>query len=104
MNKTTAKKIAETVTNDQIQEMFDNAKANITDWTEKSSVNNCMTKGTSWNILYGAFKNMRHGRIRTLGLTNMIREFGDFIDGELVPNKKKSVKVEHKITHQEPIF
>ena len=51
MNRKDARKIAKTITNEQIQQMFDTAKQKITDWTQVSSVNKNMTKGVGWNIL-----------------------------------------------------
>lgn len=33
MNRTDARRIAETITNQQLKEMFDSAKENIKDWT-----------------------------------------------------------------------
>lgn len=51
MNKNDARKIAETITNEEIQEMFNKAKIEIRDWTKVSNVNKGMTKGVAWNIL-----------------------------------------------------
>ena len=51
MNKRDAKKVAQYITNEQLQEMFNAAKLGVKDWTKVSSVNKGMTKGTSWNIL-----------------------------------------------------
>ena len=55
MNRTDAKLIAEKITNEELAEMFANAKANITDWTKVSSVNKGMSKGAAWNILASDF-------------------------------------------------
>ena len=61
MNRIDARKIAETITNEQLQQMFETAKAKITDWTKVSSVNKGMTKGVSWNILAKDFDvNSKH--------------------------------------------
>jgi len=100
MNRKTAKKIAEIITNKQIQIMFDNARANITDWTKVSSVNKGMTKGVGWNILAADFDTEANYHI--LAKTNMVREFGDYLPDELKPQK-----IEKKLiipTHQKPIF
>ena len=51
MNRNNAKKIAQTITNEQLKDMFDNAKIGVKDWTKVSCVNKGMTKGVSWNIL-----------------------------------------------------
>ena len=100
MNRTDARKIAESITNEQIQEMFNQAKINITDWTKVSCVNKGMTKGVSWNILAKDFDvKIKH---HILAKTNMVREFGEFLPDDLKPKKKVKNKI---ITiHQEPKF
>lgn len=101
MNKTDAKLIAETITNEQLQQMFETAIDNITDWCVPSIVNKYMSKGTAWNILYGANKVI--GNHSVLAKTNMIREFGEFLPDELKPQKKISKKTVIPF-HQDPIF
>lgn len=101
MNRTDAKKIAETITFEQLSNMFERAKNGIVDWEEVSSVNKGMTKGMAWNILYrGLDKGMTH---RSLGIKNMIWEFGDYLDPELKP-KKKVKREAVKAHHQDPVF
>lgn len=102
MNRATAKKISETITFEQLKQMFLNAKENITDWEQVSCVNKLMTKGMAWNILYqGLSEDMRY---RSTGIKNMIWEFGDHLDSELIPKKKKRVEFNVTVAHQEPIF
>ena len=102
MNKTHAKIIAEIITFDQLQEMFNNAKENITNWTEISAVNRSMTKGTVWNILYHGVKpEVMH---QSIALRNMIWEFGDHLPDELFIKNKKPKQKPIKVLHQEPIF
>jgi hypothetical protein len=100
MNRNDARKIAETITGEQIQTMFNNAKNGIKDWTKVSSVNKGLTKGTAWNILAKEFNpNVEH---HILAKTNMVREFGEFLPDELKPKKEK---IEYGLpTHQNPIF
>lgn len=102
MNKSNSKKIAETITFDQLAKMFNQAKEGIKDWTEVSSVNGCMTKGTSWNILFKALS----PKIMTqkLAITNMIREFGEYLPENLKPKKEHKAIRNSRITHQEPKF
>ena len=101
MNRQNAKKLAETVTNEQLQEMFERAKNTITDWTESSNVNKSMTKGAAWNILAKDFNVKKNYSF--LVKKNMIWEFGDFLSDELKPLKKQ--KKERSVPfHQEPIF
>ena len=90
MNRTDARRIAETITNQQLKEMFDSAKENIKDWTTTSSVNKGFTKGLAWNILTAAFDVNEEQHI--LSKTNMIREFGEFLPNSLkVKEKTKEI-------------
>jgi len=100
MNRKTAREIAETITNEQIKQMFDTAKAKITDWTKVSSVNKGMTKGIAWNILAKDFDLETKHHI--LAKTNMVREFGEFLPNELKPQKK--IKQYKPPVHQDPQF
>lgn len=101
MNRTDAKHIAEKITNEELAEMFENAKANITDWTKVSAVNKGMSKGAAWNILASDFDVSK--TYHNLAKVNMVREFGEFLPSYLKPAKK--VKAETtKVVHQEPRF
>ena len=103
MNRAKAKELAETVTNKQLQEMFDNAKAKIIDWKRKSNVNRTMTKGTAWNILAADF-DVNHN-YNLVAKRNMIWEFGDFLPkGKGTDLKVKEIKEKIKLFHQEPKF
>lgn len=101
MNRSDSKKIAEGITNEQLQDMLNNAKVSIRDWTKVSIVNKGMTKGSAWNILG---KNFNVNSIyHIMAKINMIREFGDFLSENLKPKKKN--KVNNFIPfHQEPEF
>lgn len=87
MNKKDSKLIAETITNEELAEMFVQAKLKITDWTTTSLVNKCMSKGVSWSILAKVFDQSHQYHI--LGKTNMVREFGEFLPENLKPKKKQ---------------
>jgi len=101
MNRHDARKIAETITNEQIQQMFETAKEKITDWTKVSTVNRGMTKGVSWNILAKDFDvNAKH---HVLAKTNMVHEFGEFLPGQLKPKKVNKIPSKPPV-HQEPKF
>jgi hypothetical protein len=101
MNKTDAKTIAKTITNEQLKQMFDAAKIGILDWKKPSSVNKGMTKGTSWNILAKGFDIKENYHL--ISKKNMIREFGDFLPSEIKPTPKTKQKASVMI-HQEPDF
>ena len=102
MNRRDAREIAETITPQQIMDMFDRAKANIADWTVVSSVNKGATKGTTWNILTKGFDVNKKPHI--LAVTNMVREFGDYLTDNLKPKRKVRKKTNITLTHQNPVF
>jgi hypothetical protein len=100
MNRPDAKKIALTITNEQIQEMFNQAKNGIKDWTKVSVVNKGLTKGTAWNVLAKDFDVTK--KHHELAKINMVREFGEFLPEEL--KIKKQAKSYSKTVHQDPQF
>jgi len=102
MNKSNAKKIAETITFEQVQEMFNNAKENITDWSEISAVNKGMTKGVAWNILKHGVKPEIVNK--PLALKNMIWEFGDYLPESLKVKTPIKSRIQFDVHHQEPVF
>ncbi len=100
MNRADARKIAETITNEQIQEMFCNAKEGIHDWTKVSECNKSCTKGVAWNILASKFD--INYKYHILAKTNFVREFGEFLSNDVKP-----IKVVRKVPtpiHQNPQF
>jgi len=101
MQRHVARKIAETITNEQIKKMFEAAKAGIKDWTKTSSCNKGMTKGVAWNILAKNFDLKTEYSV--LAKTNMVQEFGDFLSYKLKPEKKQK-PAPGKVAHQEPDF
>jgi hypothetical protein len=101
MNRQDARKISETITNQQLSEMFQKAKVGIKDWTAVSKVNKGMTKGSAWNVLASKF-DVEH-TYHIMGKINMIREFGEYLPDDLKP-KKKTKRELPKPHHQDPIF
>ena len=101
MNRNDAKKIAETITNEELARMFAAAKVGINDWTKASSVNKSLDKGAAWNILAKDFDmDVPH---HILAKVNMIREFGEFLPDELKPRRKSKI-ITNITIHQKPIF
>jgi hypothetical protein len=104
MNRHEAKKLAETVTLEDLKSMFRNAQEKVTDWTRTSRVNKGATIGTTYNIL--AFEPNRYATIDEVGLIarkNMIWEFGEYLPGyEKAVAKSKSGKITP--LHQDPVF
>lgn len=100
MNKTEAKKIAETITNEELGVMFENAKKGITDWSKVSNLNKGLSKGVAWNILASDFDVSK--KYNNLVKNNMVREFGEFLPDYLKPTKKNKPQI--NVVHQEPKF
>jgi hypothetical protein len=105
MNKADAKRIAETITREQLAAMFDKAKASITDWKKPSPVNPAISLGAAWNIYYPALvKGFSSIKLRPVK-TNMVWVFGDYLPDELKPPKKDQRKSPAiSVFHEEPIF
>lgn len=105
MNRADAKRIAETVTNDQLKAMFDSAKVGITDWRKPSAVNPCISKGKSWNIMRRLdVAELKRGRRDMLIIKNMVLEFGDFLDDEIKPAKQRASRPAIQVRHEDPVF
>ena len=100
MNRADARKIAEVITNQQLQDMFNTAKNSISEWNVRSNVNKGMSKGAAWNVLASNF-DIEHN-YNVLAKTNMVREFGEFLPNDLKPKKK--IKTLGDFVHQEPKF
>lgn len=100
MNRSDAKKIAQTVTNQQLKDMLDRARNEVTDWTKPSIGNKGFTRGVAWNILGKDFDVNKNHHI--LYKINLVREFGEYLPNELKPIKKKKVQITP--AHQNPIF
>lgn len=105
MNKFQARELANKITEAEMKEMFENTKVGIKDWTKISRINKSMTRGTAWNILYGASLvetpfNLWSG----LAKRNMIFEFQDFLPKHLIPAKKEKLNRSIDIIHQNPKF
>lgn len=103
MNRKNAKEIAETVSLEDLKQMFINAQNNIKDWTQVSNVNKGLTKGTAFNILsYGIWGIDEAKEIHIMAKINMIREFGEFLPNYQKKTKTKKILPQPK--HEEPIF
>lgn len=102
MNRKDAKEIAKKITNDELAEMFENAKNSIKDWTKVSKVNKSFTKGAAWNLLAKDFDPKKE--YHNIAKVNMIREFGDYLPQKLKPTGKKKKSPQDPPIHQEPIF
>lgn len=105
MNKIDAKRLAETVTHEQLLAMFERAKTSITNWREPSKVNPSITLGAAWNIYYPCVvQSLRPIKLSHVK-TNMLWLFGDYLDESLKPDKKSNNrKPAVDVFHQEPIF
>lgn len=102
MNRRDSREIAETITNQQLKQMFEKAKHEIKDWTKVSTINKGMTKGAAWNVLAKDFDENYNYHI--MAKINMIREFGEFLPDELKPHVEKHKEPITEPYHQDPIF
>jgi hypothetical protein len=102
MNRIDAKRIAETVTREQLAAMLERAKTGVKDWAAVSSVNPHFTKGKSWNIFYPVFMSGRH--LVKPAITNMVHEFGDFLDDDIKPRREPRQRPDIVPVHEEPRF
>lgn len=101
MNKTEVSEYSESVTLEDIKQMFVNAKSKITDWQQVSTCNIGLSKGVAFNILSACLISYKTiDDINKMALKNMLREFGEYLPGYLYPLKKD--KVIHPVAHQEP--
>jgi len=100
MKREHAKKIAETISNEQILNMIETAKTKIKNWNKRSIINKGLSKGTAWNILASDFDITKEHHI--LYKINLIREYGEFLPDEFKP--KKVHKDYTPPVHQEPKF
>jgi len=98
MNRTDAKKIAETINIKDLKFMVVNAYSSIKDWKQPSKVNKSMSVGTTFNVLTSCeFKD----NMSLITKINLLREFGEFLPEDLKPVKvHKSINL--TVTHQEP--
>jgi hypothetical protein len=102
MKRSLAKEIAEKISNEEIREMFVNAKNTITEWSKVSIVNKGMSKGCAWNILASDFKVEQTYNL--LAKINMVREFGEYLPPHLKLQNNKTNKITQTIVCQEPNF
>lgn len=103
MNRSEASKLADTVSLDDLKQMFKNAQTGVKDWTAASRVNKGLSLGVTYNILSkGLNENQSAGEIHHIAKRNMIWAFGEFLPGYEKPVPK--IKSEIPVSHQEPDF
>ena len=98
MERNQAVIIAETISNEDLATMFENAKNSITNWRKISAVNKGMTIGVTWNRLATDFDVSKTYHISAK--TNMVWEFGEFLPPHVERFDPKPIKVHH----EEPKF
>ena len=80
--------------------MLVNARYNITNWKERSSINKGLTKGAVYNILKDVTANSHK-----VAITNAIREFGEYLPQAILNTiKRKNIKSYPEPYHENPIF
>lgn len=101
MKRADARKIAETVTREQLAVMFERAKLEVRDWKKASPVNPSVSLGKAWNLFYPFF--MSGQRLIIIHKKNMVWAFGDYLDESLKPVKAKPASLPIPF-HEEPVF
>lgn len=103
MNRNEASKLADTVSLDDLKQMFKNAQTGVKDWTIASRVNKGLSLGVTYNILSkGLNEKQSANEIHHIAKTNMIWAFGEFLPGYQKPVKAQ--KQDITPSHQEPNF
>lgn len=103
MNRSEARKLAESVTLEELLSMFKNAQDKITDWTTASRPNKGLSLGVAYNILSkGLTEKKNASEIHIIAKTNMIWSFGEYLPNyaKIVRDKKPNVIP----AHQKPDF
>ena len=104
--------MAKAITSEQLGQIFELAKKNIKDWKKASTVNKGFSMGYVWNSLYPYFSliyldrpthvfNLKKAHEYNY-LTLCIREYGEYLPEEWVPNRVPKNKI--KVHHEEPKF
>lgn len=99
-----ARELADKITQEELNQMFESAKFGIKDWTKVSRINKGMSKGALWNILYGALRETPVKLLSGLAKRNMVFEFQEFLPKNLIPDNKIRNNTHIEIIHQDPIF
>lgn len=103
MNKSEASKLAETVSLDDLKQMFKNAQEGVKDWAIASRVNRGLSLGITYNILSKGLNEKQNAtEIHQIAKRNMIWAFGEFLPGYKNPKKKERTEISP--SHQEPDF
>lgn len=97
LNKKQVRAIADTVTNQQLFEMFNAAQKLIVDWTKVSRISANITKGTAWNMLAANFNVNQEYSISEK--REMVLEFGEFLTNDIKYNADQN-----NPRHEEPKF
>jgi hypothetical protein len=99
MTRIEAKKLAEKVTVAGLKFMFVNAYSKISDWTVSSRANKGLSRGKVFNVFTAIEINTE---LSLIIKTNMIFEFGEFLQDYQEPVKKNKKTIE--IYHEAPNF
>jgi hypothetical protein len=102
MDRNRAREIAEKVTKEELVAMFKKAQEEITDWESPSRINKGLSRGTAFNIL-SKIGDIPFDKYHILAKTNMVREFGEYLNGYDVSPRRKN-KISCAPFHQEPNF
>ena len=105
MTKQEAKEIAKTITNDQLEDMFNDVMKHYGHnnmWGDTATINKSITKGTAWNIFAKDFN--PEEKYSNIAKFNMVREFGDMLPDNIRIKTPPKGRVNINVVHQEPNF
>ena len=92
--------LSQTISNDDLLEMLNNAKVGVKDWTVASKANKSFSRGANWNLFAAKFDvNKKYSHIFKWRL---VQEFEEFLPVRL--QRKKVTKEKIKVNHAEPDF
>lgn len=96
VSKHEAIRVASLITNDELKQMFINARTDKDiDWSAKARVMKGSTRGNAFNVLSKSFNGAAHSTRREYGLQNkivMVTEFWEYLPSYLRHGKKDENK------------
>lgn len=104
LTKKQCRELADRITNDEILQMLESAKSNISNWSKPSNNSARISKGKIWNMLAANFD--IDYPYSDLAKFKLLLEFGEYIPAHLREYKqpKFKAKEDKQVMHEEPIF
>jgi hypothetical protein len=101
ITKQYAKQLSEKITDNQIRDLIQKTKVEITEWAVSCRCNKNFSRGKFWNIFCADYKNGSIPMVKR----RILEEFGDLLPNELKEKPKtKRIKNTPFCYHEEPKF